>query len=292
MSVVYYDLEDPTTRMNYRWVQPPQIAYFVSTLDKNGNTNVTPVTMGTTVGGYYFAFTFSNLFVPDWDTDGEKPNVKHGYYNLKQIPECVISYIPHALVRESWITGMPVPRGISELDVAGLTPLPSRKVRPTGVKECPINLEARVLSSQKLPDKWTLYVCKIVAATVDAAYVENDAEKWDSLGVMAIDPVFEVKTGKGRGAGEGNVRLVYDRLDVSKIERCPEDVGCVDYWIGSFEQWMADEQGRGKLSEAEKQHIFDLNRRWLANQDPVANAQVKQDLTAALRKVVQPQTRH
>ena len=45
---------------------------------------------------------------------------------------------------------MPIPRGISELDVAGLTPLPSRKVQPTGVKECPINLEAKVISSQNL----------------------------------------------------------------------------------------------------------------------------------------------
>lgn len=287
MAVTYFDVDDPTTKMNYRWFQPPQIAYFVSTIDAYGNTNVTPVTMGTTVGGFYFAFTFSNLFVPDWDTEGEeKPNVKHGYYNLKQHPECVISYIGHDLVRQSWIAGMPIPRGISELDVAGLTALPSRKVKPSGIKECAINLEAKVLSAQKLEPKWTLYVCKIVGVSVDSDFVARDQEKWDSLGIMAIDPVFEVKTGKGHTPETQNVRLYYDRLDMSKIERCPEDVGCVDDWIGSFERWMDDEQTRGKLTEQQKQDILDLNRRWQANRDPQTNGVVRRELTERLKMVV------
>jgi flavin reductase (DIM6/NTAB) family NADH-FMN oxidoreductase RutF len=287
MAVTYFDVDDPTTTMNYRWFQPPQIAYFVSTIDKYGNTNVTPVTMGTTVGGFYFAFTFSNLFVPDWDVEGEeKPNVKHGYYNVKQHPECVISYIGHDLVRESWITGMPIPRGISEADVAGLTALPSRKVKPSGIKECAINMEAKVISLQKLEPKWTLCVCKIVGVSVDSDFVARDQEKWDGLGVMAIDPVFEVKIGKGHTPDTQNVRLYYDRLDMNKIERCPEDVGCVDQWIGSFEQWMDDEQARGKLSDEQKQDILNLNRRWQVNRDPQTNGAVRQELTAKLKRVV------
>ena len=127
-----------------------------------------------------------------------------------------------------------------------------------------------------------------MAATVDAAYVEGDAGQWDGLGVMAIDPVFEVKIGKGHTPGKATCASTMTGLILRKLERCPEDVGCVDHWIGSFEQWMDDEQGRGKLNEAEKQHILELNRRWLANQDPVANAQVKHELTAALRDAVRP----
>ena len=286
MAVVYYDVEDPDTTMNYRWVQPPQIVYFVTTTDTRGNINVTPVTMGTVVGGMYFAFSFSNLLVPDWDVGEDKPNVKHGYYNLKEVPECVISYVSHDLLRESWITGMPIPRGISELDVAGLTPLPSRKVRPCGIKECPVNLEARVLSSQKLGAKWMLNICQIVAVSVDSEYAKRDREVMDGLGVLAIDPVFEVKIGKGRTPETDNVRLYYDRLDLSKIERAPEDIGCRDVWIGTFEQWLDDEQKRGKLSDEQKQEILELNKRWQANRDPQTNAVVKRELTERLKRLV------
>lgn len=120
-----------TADMNLRWVQPPQIAYLVTTMDKYGNTNVTPVTKGTSFGPpFYYAFALSNLLVPDWPSGDDKPNVKHGYYNLKDVRECVFSYFGYDLLRESWIAGMPVPRGISEMEVAGLTPLSSKKVKP------------------------------------------------------------------------------------------------------------------------------------------------------------------
>ena len=35
----FFDLTVPNHGMNYRWVQPPQIAYFINTLDRFGNVN-------------------------------------------------------------------------------------------------------------------------------------------------------------------------------------------------------------------------------------------------------------
>ena len=95
MSVVYYDLEDPATHMNYRWFQPPQIAYFVLDVGREWQHQ-----RHAGDDGYHRRRLLLRLHVfqsvcADWDTGDEKPNVKHGYYNLKQIPECVISYIAH-----------------------------------------------------------------------------------------------------------------------------------------------------------------------------------------------------
>lgn len=48
MDFERFDLEiDRHPDWNHRWLQPPQIAYLVSTLDRRGNANLTPVTMGT-----------------------------------------------------------------------------------------------------------------------------------------------------------------------------------------------------------------------------------------------------
>ena len=107
-----------------------------------------------------------------------------------------------------------------------------------------------------------------------------------SYGMTIIDPLFEVIIGKGGTPETDNIRLVYDRLDFSKLERCPEDVGCKDHWIGSFRQWISDEQGRGKLSAAETTRAIELESLWAANRDPVKNSAVKNELTALLKKAV------
>ena len=283
------DNDDTLGGACHRYIQPPQAGYFVSTIDKLGNVNVTPVTMGTCVAFKYYNFTLSNLFIEDWDQDKNpyQEGVKQAYCNLREIPECVISYYGYPLLRESWIVGMPIPRGISEIDVAGLTPLPSQIVKPCGISECPINLEAKVLHVNKLGKRWVNYTFEIVGVTVHKDLEERNKEgPMAGYGVTLIDPLFEVLVGKGGTPETDNVRLVYDRLDFSKIERCPEDVGCKDYWIGDFKQWIKDEQSRGKLAQEEVNRVFQLEELWAANRDPAANGKVKAELTALLKKAV------
>ena len=274
---------------HHRYIQPPQVAYFVTTVDKLGNMNTTPVTMGSQIGSRFFSFTLSNLFVDEWDQDKYpyQDGVKQGYCNLREIPECVISYYGYPLLRESWIAGMPIPKGISEIDVMGLKPLPSERVKPCGIAECPINLEARVLHSHKLGKSWVNYICEVIQVTVHKELEEENRNgPMAGYGLLLIDPLFEIRTGKGSSPETENVRLVYQRLDKSTIERCPEDVGCKDFWIGSFKQWIKDEHERGKLSAAEVTRIHELEEKWAANRDPIHNKSVKNELTELLKKAV------
>ncbi|HCC36885.1 MAG TPA: hypothetical protein DEQ14_04330 [Treponema sp.] len=274
---------------HHRYIQPPQIGYFVTTVDKMGNINVTPVTMGTCIAHKYFSFTLSNLAVDEWDQEKYpfREGVKQGYCNLLEVPECVISYYGYPLLRESWIAGMPIPKGINEIDIMGLTPLPSEIVKPCGIAECPINLEAKILHVNKLGDRWTNYICEVVNITVHKTLEEqNKNGPLAGHGVLIINPLFEIMTGKGDTPETSNFRLVYTRLDLSKIERCPQDIGCKDYWIGSFTQWIQDETERGKISAAEAGQIFDLEKKWAANRNPEQNSEVKNKLTTLLKKVV------
>jgi flavin reductase (DIM6/NTAB) family NADH-FMN oxidoreductase RutF len=286
---IYYDMDDLKCDINYRWIQPPQIAYFVTTIDAKGNINVTPVTLGTLVcaqlprgdkpSEYYFTFSLGCV---DLDDEGNKLQVRHGHLNLQEVPECVISYIGYDLLYESAVTGLPIPRGISELDVAGLTPLPSKKVRPCGIKECPVNMEAKVVSSQKIGSYYVLYLCKIVGVSVNAEYVRRDKELMDGLGIFAIDPLFEVSIRKGN---TDNIRLYYARLDKNKVHRTPDDIGCFQDWVGHFDKWMRDEVKRGSITEQECEEILKLNEEWQKNRDPVANAEVKKKLTEKLKAI-------
>lgn len=274
---------------HHRYIQPPQVAYLVTTVDEHGNMNTTPVTMGTCIGHNYFSFTLSNLMVENWDqtkypyADG----VKQGYCNLMTTPECVISYFGADLLRQSWIAGMPVPKGISEIDVAGLTALPSKLVKPCGIAECPINLEARVLYTHSLGEKWTHYICEVVCASIDERLdAQNKTGRLAGYGMLSIDPLLEVFIGAGGTPETDSTRLVYAKIDMNSLTRCPEDVGCKDEWIGTFAQWMDAETARGKLTEDEKARALSLEQAWAQNRDPAANAAVREELTALLQKAV------
>ena len=67
MDLKYYDLESSQPGHIKRWIQRPQISYFVTTIDGNDNVNSTPITMGTCVGPLrHFVFSLSNLGKPDF----------------------------------------------------------------------------------------------------------------------------------------------------------------------------------------------------------------------------------
>ena len=291
-DIIKYTVENGELNgLHHRFIQPPQVIYFVTTVDKMGNTNVTPVTMGTCIGHNFCSFTLSNLHVgaDEWDQDSNEwiDGVKQGYANLREVPECVISYFGYDMMREAWISGMPVPKGISEIDVMGFTPLESSVVKPCGIKECPINLEAKVLYTHKLGARWTNYICEIVAASVHEDLVkENEEGELAGYGMLSLDPPFEVMIASGNTPETSTYRLYYDRLDFKKIDRCPADIGYEADWIGTFAQWMHDEVKHGHITEAEEQRALELEKLWRVNRDPIANAAVKEELTFLCKKAV------
>jgi flavin reductase (DIM6/NTAB) family NADH-FMN oxidoreductase RutF len=201
--------------------------------------------------------------------------------------ECVISFIGFNLLEHSWIAALPIPKGISELDVSRLTPLPMHKVKPHGIQECPVNLECKVVSSQQLgAGAATLFTCKVVGLSVAADYDKRDRGMELPLGVLAIDPLFEVHL-----FARNNIqRLYYARMNKDTVYRTSDEIGCVGPdiadWIGTFEKWMADEKQRGRIDQEELEEILTLNNRWAGNPDPVGNREAKRELTERLKDIV------
>lgn len=258
-----------TTGFSHRWIQPPVACYFVTTMDKKGNVNCTPVSMGTAFQSAPPNMRWCYAFAMNNERDGRK--------NLDETGECVISYYPYDLLRESEIVGLPLPKGISEIDVAGLTPLPSKKVKPCGIAECISNLEAKVIDSICV-DGSTVYIFEIVEVSVRSEYIERDKVTPHEPGLGAAGLLFEVSI-KGEPP-----RLNYMRLD-TQIHPTPDDIGCDSRWIGTFEEWMDSEQRRGKIDAATKNRVLYLNEEWKKNPDPVSNAKVREDLTNYLKDI-------
>ena len=286
MAHTFYDLEQSDRGFNYRWVQPPQIAYLVATVDAHGNNNITPVTLGTCVGvnslpnptasNYYFAFSVGSRDVEDIPVRG-------AYENLERNPECVICFPGSELLQHVWIMGLPIPAGIDETEVAGLTPLKSNRVRPAGIAECPVNIEAKVSASYPAGEHYTLYLCQVVGVSVEQSILEKDAANPLHYGILAIDPLFETAIA---AQGDKPPRLYFGKIDVDNLIRTSDDIGAADKWMGTFEEWLEAERGRGKMGDDEKAALLKLYRRWADNPDPECNGDIKRSLTAKLAALV------
>ncbi len=101
-------------------VAPRPIA-FASTVDKDGNPNLSPFS-------FYNAFGVNPttlIFSPS--RRGRDNTVKNTYENLKEVPEVVINAVNYSLVQQASLASTEYPKGVNEFIKAGLTPIPVRK---------------------------------------------------------------------------------------------------------------------------------------------------------------------
>jgi flavin reductase (DIM6/NTAB) family NADH-FMN oxidoreductase RutF len=99
---------------------------------------------------------------------------RHSYGLLKDLPEFVIALPRFAQAKETLDTGSTSGRDGNKWKVVNLTPVPSKVVRPPSVKECPVNLECRVVQEFETGDHvW--FVGEVVANRVDDGYAPDEA---------------------------------------------------------------------------------------------------------------------
>lgn len=118
-------------------VAPRPIA-FASTIDKNGTPNLAP-------------FSFFNVFSSNPPIaifsparSGRTGVTKHTHDNINEVKEVVINVVNYAMVHQMSLASAEYPKGISEFEKSGFTPLKSELVKPFRVKESPVQMECKV----------------------------------------------------------------------------------------------------------------------------------------------------
>jgi len=139
-------------------VAPRPIA-FASTIDANGNPNLSP-------------FSFFNVFSSNPPIMVFSPNrrvrdntTKHTLENAENIREVVINVVNYELVQQASLSSSEYPEGINEFEKAGLTMLKSDLVKPFRVAESPIQFECKVNEIIKLGTDGgagNLIICEVV----------------------------------------------------------------------------------------------------------------------------------
>lgn len=141
-------------------VSPRPIA-FASTIDKDGNVNLSPYSFFNIFGSNPPILIFSPARrVRDNTT-------KHSLENVLEVPEVVINIVDYAMVEQMSLASTEYEKGVNEFVKAGLTEAQSTMVKPPRVKESPAAFECKVL--QVIPTgeeggAGNLVICEVVLA--------------------------------------------------------------------------------------------------------------------------------
>lgn len=146
------DIQDSAElQTNYRFfisgVVPRPVA-FISTLDKDGNHNLAPYSFFNIVSSNPPVFVFG-VSQNQAREDGSKDTLT----NILKSGELTINFISDWFVDAANYTSIPSPPGVDEFKLAGLTPLPSKKVKPPHVGESAFSIEAKLITTHEWESK-------------------------------------------------------------------------------------------------------------------------------------------
>jgi flavin reductase (DIM6/NTAB) family NADH-FMN oxidoreductase RutF len=139
-------------------IAPRPIA-FASTVDKEGKPNLSPFSFFNAFGVNPTTLIFSP------SRRGRDNTTKHTFENLREVPEVVINVVTYDIVNQMSLASTEYPKGINEFEKAGLTMLPSERIRPFRVKESPVQFECKVREIIETGDQGgagNLIICEIL----------------------------------------------------------------------------------------------------------------------------------
>lgn len=195
-------------------IAPRPIA-FVSTVDEEGRPNLAP---------YSFFNAFSSnppILIFSSNRRVKDNTTKDTLSNVLATREVVINVVNYPIVRQMALTSGRFPKGVSEFEKAGFTPIPSDLVKPFRVRESPVHFECKVADVITLGEQGGaghLVICQVLRIHIDEAVVDEhhriDPHKLDLMGRLgrayyvrasgsAIHSIFQ---------SEDEVPIGYDQL--------------------------------------------------------------------------------
>lgn len=190
------DLDPETIPASQRYglmiaaIVPRPIAW-VSTLGPTGITNLAPFSFFTGVT----AEPMSVCFAPVNNSEGSR---KDTLVNIEATREFVINIATEENAEKMNQTSAHYPYGVSEFAKAGLTPMPSLKVKPPRVKESPLSLECELLQVVRISEGslgGNLVIGKVVSIHADdAVWHEGRLSHKDLKAVGRMEGLWYART--------------------------------------------------------------------------------------------------
>lgn len=184
-------------------VVPRPIAW-ITTLDRQGTINAAPFSFFNAVGA-------DPALVAIGIGNRSRGLPKDTVLNIRETGEFVINLVTDSNAAAMNVTAAEFAHGVNELEMAGLTTVPSTKVRPPRIAESPVHLECREVQTIEI-GRSRILIGEVIAVHIEDAYY--DADK----GYVAAEKLAAV----GRMHGRGWYARTSDLFEIPRIK--PEDL--------------------------------------------------------------------
>lgn len=169
-----------------QWLQhavAPRPVCFASTIDKEGNVNLSP-------------FSFFNLFSSNPPIVVFSParrvrdnSTKHTLENVLEVPEVVINIVDYDMVQQTSLASCEFPKGTNEFIKAGFTEEAATLVQPPMVKESKVKMECKVVEVKPLGNEGgagNLVICEVLRMHVDDSILNEEGTMIDQHKLQLI----------------------------------------------------------------------------------------------------------
>jgi len=174
----------PFERQNFlQHAIAPRPVCFASTIDKDGNINLSP-------------FSFFNLFSSNPPIVIFSParrvrdnSTKHTLENVLEVPEVVVNICDYNMVQQVSLASCDYPKGTDEFLKAGFNKEPSQLIKPPRVKESPVQLECKVIEVKPLGNEGgagNLVIAEVLLMHINEAVLNEDKTMIDQTKLQHI----------------------------------------------------------------------------------------------------------
>ena len=149
----------------------PRPIAFASTVDNNGNRNLSP-------------FSFFNVFsanppilVFSPARSGRTGETKNTFDNVKETKEVVINIVNYDIVQQMSLSSSPYGKNVDEFIKSGLTPIASETIKPFRVKESPVQFECKVNEIVELGQNGgagNLVICEVLKIHINEEVLDEN----------------------------------------------------------------------------------------------------------------------
>lgn len=171
MQIDLKDLKPVEKQYYLQHVVAPRPICFASTIDKEGNVNLSP-------------FSFFNLFSSNPPILVFSPSrrvrdntTKHTLQNVLEVPEVVINIVTYDMVQQTSLASCEYPKGTNEFIKAGFTEEPATLVKPPMVKESVVKMECKVVEVKPLGTEGgagNLVICEVLRMHLDDSLFDEN----------------------------------------------------------------------------------------------------------------------
>src|SRR6187431_1288262 len=171
MVITLKDLKPADVQNYLQHAIAPRPICFASTIDKEGNINLSP-------------FSFFNLFSSNPPIVIFSParrvrnnTTKHTLENVMEVPEVVINIVTYEMVHQVSLASCEYPKEMNEFEKAGFTAEAATLVKPPMVKESKVKMECKVIEVKPLGTEGgagNLVICEVIRMHIDDSLLDEN----------------------------------------------------------------------------------------------------------------------